>query len=430
VHDGFGSNFSVLGDHFSPIIALVAPVYWVWANPAVLIIVQSVLFALAVPLMWITARRLLGERAAWFVAVAYALSWGLQGAVAVGFHEIAFGVPLIALVLERWTAGRLGQAVLAVLALLLVKEDMGLVVAALGVVALIDPRVRGLLDPRRRRMLASALMVGGLVFAAVAIKVAIPAFGGRSGYYWSADYAHLGSSPLAAVGHVVAHPLSTLHLLLTPPSKWQLMLWLLVPFALLPLASPYTLLAVPLLAERLFSSNANHWSALFHYNAMLMPIMFVAAMDGLVRLQRMTQGRVQLSPRLDPRRIAIGWAVAVLVGAVAISAIHFPYRRFIRPSEWTTSARDRAAAEAVAVVPNGAIVEATNFSSAHLTGRTQVMLFDDEPRGADWIVVDTQRNSFPFDNVEQVRARVAELPSLGYALVFSKDGFDVWHFTG
>jgi uncharacterized membrane protein len=423
VHDGFGPNFSILGDHFSPVIALVAPVYWVWANPAALIIVQSVLFALAVPLMWVTARRLLGGRAAWIVAVAYALSWGLQGAVAVGFHEIAFAVPLIALMLERWTAGRLGQAILAALALLFVKEDMGLIVAALGAVLFVDPRARGLMGERRRIVAPAALFVGGLIVTILTIKVVIPAFGGRSGYYWDEDYGALGASPAAALKHVVIHPLDTLHLLVTPAGKWQLLLWLILPFALLPLASPYSLLAVPFLLERLFSANANHWSTLFHYNSILMPIMFVAAMDGLLRVRR------HFGDRVDLRRSAVGWSAAVLVVAVVISAVHFPYRRLIRPSEWTTSARDRAAAEAVALVPDGAMVEATNFSSAHLTGRTHVMLFDDEPRGADWIVVDTLRNSFPFDNVEVVRSRVAELPSLGYEQVYSQDGFSVWRLA-
>ena len=31
LHNGFGPNFSILGDHWSPILASLAPLYWVWA---------------------------------------------------------------------------------------------------------------------------------------------------------------------------------------------------------------------------------------------------------------------------------------------------------------------------------------------------------------------------------------------------------------
>ena len=49
VHNGFGPHFSVLGDHFSPILATLAPLYWIYDGPQTLLIAQAVLFALAIP---------------------------------------------------------------------------------------------------------------------------------------------------------------------------------------------------------------------------------------------------------------------------------------------------------------------------------------------------------------------------------------------
>ena len=34
VHNGFGPHFSVLGDHWSPILAALAPLYWIYNSPA------------------------------------------------------------------------------------------------------------------------------------------------------------------------------------------------------------------------------------------------------------------------------------------------------------------------------------------------------------------------------------------------------------
>lgn len=60
LHNGFGPNFSVLGDHFSPILAALAPLYWIYNGPQDLLIAQAVLFALAVPPVWVFTRRALG----------------------------------------------------------------------------------------------------------------------------------------------------------------------------------------------------------------------------------------------------------------------------------------------------------------------------------------------------------------------------------
>src|SRR3984957_2440519 len=75
VHNGFGPNFSVLGDHFSPIIAVLAPLYWIHNSPSTLLLAQAVLFALAVPSLWLFTRRAFGGGrkatiAAYCVAVA------------------------------------------------------------------------------------------------------------------------------------------------------------------------------------------------------------------------------------------------------------------------------------------------------------------------------------------------------------------------
>src|ERR1700759_593295 len=80
--DGFGPGFSVLGDHWSPILVLLAPLYWIHHGPQDLIVAQGVLFALAVPPLWAFTRRVTGSPvASGLVAVAYVLSWPVAEAV-------------------------------------------------------------------------------------------------------------------------------------------------------------------------------------------------------------------------------------------------------------------------------------------------------------------------------------------------------------
>jgi len=66
------------------------------------------------------------------VCVAYVLSWPVAEAVAAGFHEVVFVPVLTAAFFERLAAGRIRVALLAAAGLLLIKEDMGLLLAGLG----------------------------------------------------------------------------------------------------------------------------------------------------------------------------------------------------------------------------------------------------------------------------------------------------------
>ena len=115
LHNGFGPHFSVLGDHWSPILASLAPLYWIFNSPETLLVAQAVLFALAVPPLWLFTRRAFGggrkaTAAAYLVSVAYGLSWPIASAAAFDFHEVAFAPVLMAVALERLQAGRLRTA--------------------------------------------------------------------------------------------------------------------------------------------------------------------------------------------------------------------------------------------------------------------------------------------------------------------------------
>src|SRR5258708_13701923 len=83
-------------------------------------------FAVPSPPLWAYSRRRLGPGAAYFVSVAYALSLPVMEAVIFDFHEVAFVPVLTAVMVERFDAGKRWHAVLAAVALLLVKEAMGL----------------------------------------------------------------------------------------------------------------------------------------------------------------------------------------------------------------------------------------------------------------------------------------------------------------
>jgi uncharacterized membrane protein len=425
VADGGTAHFLLLSDHWSPLLAVLAPFYWIHDGPTTLLVAQGVLFALAIPPLWAFTARQLGPLAAYGVAAAYALSLPIMAAVTFDFHEVAFVPVLTAVMAERFQAGRRWPAIAAAVGLLLVKEDMGLLVAGYGVYLLLT----------RRRWTGLGFVVGGLAATWLTSHQLIPAFGGSATFYWA--YGQFGPTVGSAAGNIVTHPLHALHVLITPGVKVRTMIGLLAPLAFLPLASPLVLAAVPLLAERMLASGYPlWWQAKFQYNAFIVMILFLAAVDGAARLQRCWQragwhlplgpaggGRLSRARDWPPATI---WASLVLIGALVYVPFS-PFGQLLHPKYYMVNPRMAAANRAVAQVPSGVEVEAANNVGPHLSGRDTVLLLDGTPRWAPWVVADTKGLDFPFCTPQQQAQDVAYLKAHGYRQVFADDGYVVLH---
>jgi uncharacterized membrane protein len=326
-------GFNLLGDHFHPVIALVAPLYRLVPGAATLLLVQAALLAVsAVPVTRLAADRL-GRRAGLCAGLAYGLSWGIQQAADFDFHEIAFAVPLIACSVDQLARRRWARAACWAVPLLLVKEDQALTVAAIG----------AYIYWRGSRRIGGALFVGAVGFAFLVMKVVIPAFSPGHDYRYTA--ALQGDANL-------------LHFFVPVDTKGWTVLALLLPTLFLAVRSPLVLIGVPCVAARFWATVPNYWGTHFHYSAVLMPIVFIAAIDGMRGLNDSVRSRAP---------------VAMLAAALAITLLApQPLVRLLDPATWRAPARYRAAAATLARIPDGADVAASNRLAPQLTGRCRV----------------------------------------------------------
>ncbi|MFI0821678.1 DUF2079 domain-containing protein [Streptomyces sp. NPDC021098] len=339
-----GPGANILGDHFSPITALLAPLYRIFPGPVTLLVAQAALFALSAVPVARTAARLLGRARGLAIGLAYGLAWGLQRAVDFDFHEICFAIPLIAFSLEAVIRKRWYAAMLWAAPLVFVKEDMGATVAAIGAVIAIRAwreRVPGIAP------LAVALMGFGILGSALALGVVIPGFNGAGSYdYW--DKVGSGGSD-ATIPFATA--LGTL-------------LWTLLPTTgLLALRSPLLLAAVPTLGWRFVSHDEHYWGTDWHYSAVLMPVVFLALVDAL--------DRIGASRRDWLGRYARQVPAAVCAAALALTT-SLPLAGLAEAATYRKP-RDVAAAERLLDrIPDGATVEANVGPIARLTSRCRV----------------------------------------------------------
>ncbi|MFJ8634186.1 DUF2079 domain-containing protein [Streptomyces sp. NPDC093568] len=362
-----GPGFNILGDHFSPVTALLAPLYRVFPSPVTLLVAQAALFALSVVPVTRAAARLLGRQRGLAIGVAYGLSWGLQQAVDFDFHEICFAVPLIAFSLEALLARRWRAALLWAVPLVLVKEDLGFTLTAIALVVAWRARQ----DSPRAYRYAIGVAVLGVVALAVTLLVVIPGFNSAGTYdYWDKVSESGGGGPFDGLD-----------------TKLRTLAWLLIPTTgLLALRSPILLVALPTVGWRFVSSYAQYWGTDWHYNAVLMPVVTLALVDALVAGRHSTRAWLRSYVRHVPAAVAaaaLALTTSLPLSALAESEI---YRKPAR-----VSAIERLLAE----VPDGASVEANIAPISRLTSRCRVFWVSNA-RGVepDFIALDNSRKRY------------------------------------
>ncbi len=370
VTDVRGEQVSRLGSHFDPVLALLAPLWWLWPSPELLLVVQAIAVAAGAIPLYLLARRHVAARPAAAIALAYLCFPPVQWLTASDFHSVALATPLLLLAWLFLDARRLWPFALSAAAAIATKEHVGLVVAALGVWYAVRHR-----DYGRGAAIAAAAGAAALV-AALAV---VPHFAaaGSSAFESRYDDPVLDGRDLGYLAR------------------------LLLPLALVPLAAPLALIAaVPELLLNVLSSTRTQTSVQTHYAATIAPALLVAAVFAARRLG--------------------SWAAYAALGASLAGAIALgPVGRV----ETHADAHDAALRRAVELVPDEAAVSATNGLGAHLSSRERIFSFP-VLREAEWVAVDTTRLTF-LDSLRPERARPA-LAALrrdpAWRVVYARDG--------
>lgn len=356
-----GSSFrgfnNLLGDHFHPILALLAPLYWLYDSPVVLLVAQAALVVSAVIPIYLYSLKKLGKVSALFCAIVFLFSGALLEMINFDFHEIAFAVPLIAWAVycleeKKWT----GLYVILSL-LLLTKESFGILVVFFGIYLLL-----------KRYYLHGTILVSlGIAAFLITTKVIIPYFSGTDTFmYWSYD--QLGIDVGSSLVAIIKNPLFAISLLFFPIVKLVTLVKTFAVYLGINFVSPLMLLAIPLLLERFLSSQQNYWQFNYHYGATLVPIATMAFVDGLSRL---TSYRfMQQFSKEKVHKLLTGFAAFLTLAFVAIS----PMTVIAKPSTYVFSDDERKGYQVLTSIDSNTSVCTTNHIAPHLGRHTLTLI--------------------------------------------------------
>lgn len=277
--DWFASSVEVsnyLGDHVQLIFLLLAPLFGLWADARVLLIVQSILLSLGViPIYRIALRKLDDRWLAIVFSIVYLLFPLLGFVNRFDFHPVVFTIPFFLAAYDLLESDHPWWATLFILLSLSLREEVGLTVFAFGLYVAVF---------MGRHRLGLIWAASGLAWSLIALFAIIPHFRGGSSDTVG-RYAWLGDSLIQILDTLITKPGIVLKHLLVP-YRAMVPIKLLLPVGFLALISPAPLLVtLPALAYNLLSETPSQSSIYFQYLAPAVPFVFIAAIQGARRVQ-------------------------------------------------------------------------------------------------------------------------------------------------
>ena len=409
-----GEQIVRLGTHVDPFLALLTPLWLAWPSPLALGFAQVVAVALgALPVFWLGRRHLGSEPAAALLALGYlAYPWTATSAAA-SIHPVTFAIPLYLLAVWFLDSDRVWPFVLCAVLAMSTGELMGLPIAALGIWYALA---------RGKRREGAAITLLGAAWTVLAIAVVVPRFRGGNSVYFG-FYDEVGGSPAGVVKTLFSDPATVLGALVEG-NDFAYLVWLGLPLLFLFVLSPWlAAVALPQLLANGLSDFRSMTDPRYHSVAAVIPFLIAATVFGIAKIGVPRRGLAAAAVLVCSATLTIfvgPWARAV--GAVPLGG-----RAYVAP------ARVAALADAVALVPSGAAVTASNTAAAHLSARRYIYSVPLLGR-AEWVVVDRAdpwvvRPDSPIltRHPRVVRSLAARLEGdPGWTKVFDRDGVVVF----
>jgi uncharacterized membrane protein len=411
---------SFFGDHFSPALLLIVPLYALVPRPETLIVVQTIALTLGVWPIYLLARRFLPtseQRLVWVAA--YLLSAPLSFIALYDFHEITLAVAPLGFAMYFLATRRTVPMILCLVVALLAKEEVALIGVGFGVALAFQGRWRP----------GAVVIVGSVAAFAVTLNVVIPAFAAGAPYQYLGRYASLGRDELEIARTLLLDPLRALRVLGQGEvgSKVVFVLSLFGPGLGLALRSKWALIpSLPPLGYLMLSDYGGEHTLHNQYGAPLIPLALCASILGVAALGERWR-----------RRVTLGVVASSLFLAFSFGGLPFSLdfaNAFLRgepnraPSGQPILVREsryEPFLAAVAAIPADAAVSSRDFFTTQLPQRRlNYNLVGLDVCDAQYVILDYAAPSVNRDVAKHL-AEVAAVKALGFDEIASGEGLSL-----
>ncbi len=403
---------SILGNHFSPYMALLSPLLLIWPDERLLLIIQVISVSIAgILLSFILYRRY--PRLVPFFLLAFYLNPAIHSLTLFEFRRVVLIMPFLALALLALSRDQKNLMAAALMVALLGKEDIGLFVAGVALYLLLV---------KRDIKWGLGLMLLGLGWSIVVSIWIIPSFRTPGSEYPQLYYfSYLGSSYSEIIATLRQDPFILLRQVLTwdrlaALGRILLPLGIFLPF----LAAEWLIIALPSLALLMLSGDSEIYGLLKWYPTTILPVLFAAVAVGTARAE----------PR-RARNYMVWLLITTVLGYFLFSPL--PGGRNYESELYKVTEHDRKGLEMVENIPLEASVATSPHYVPHLALREDVYHYPWIKIGLDnidYLLFDCFSSCYPFSHSDFDHELKEYLVNPNFTLVAQSDDIFLFRSTG
>jgi uncharacterized membrane protein len=404
----FSPGTNLLGDHFSPIMFLYIPFYYLFGSYTLLLIqIASILFGgwgiykyckLKFPESYIPL----------IITLQFFGIWGIYSALSFDFHNNVVGAMFVPWLVYYYEKQNKKLFLTCFLLILISKENMALWLAFIMVGLMLK---NGLRNFKKHLKFEVPLLVFALIYFYIVVSFIMPPLQHGHGNYQLYRYEALGNSLPAIIKTILEKPGYVFGLLfnnsLGNPEfdgiKTELHYMVLMSGGLALLYRPYYLfMLLPIYAQKLLSSNVTFWGINAQYSIEFVPILSLALADTAFKIKPVAL------------RYAFCIAYTIITHIVNIHSMDerkaWAYNktntRYYNEGHYNSELNLDAVYYALKLVPDDVPLSVSSSFAPHLANREKIYSFPDI-KDAQYLVLMmpmSSHSSYPLSDVDFLKA--------------------------
>lgn len=365
---------SRLAYHADFMLVLLAPLYWIWSSPYMLLIVQVIVVGLgAVPLYWIADKSLRSKPLAVLFAAGYLLYPPMQRALMYDFHAVTLATSFLLFAYWYMEESKWGRFVLFAFLAAICKEQIWVVIAMMGVYITLW---------KKKLVLGSFITFISVAMFYILFWKVIPAHATANQHFALKYLSDFGGDMDSIFVSMIVDPRLLFYTVAAPDRAWYLFQRF-VPVAFLSFLAPWKLLFASVdFGLSLLSSNQFMRSIDYQYNSVVTPFIFITSVDGLARIMAWGKKKKYLLTQVSVCVLVLTTLFASYVWGVMPKGVHsLSWYYFREPAGYATMKH------VLENIDPKYSISITNNLGAQVSQRRELYNFPVRAHEADFVVV-------------------------------------------
>ena len=392
-----GSEINFLGDHFSPIMFLYVPFYYLFGSYTLLLIQIAAILSGGYGIYKYSLIYFKDNTIPLLIMLHFFGIWGIFSALAFDFHNNVIAAMLVPWLFYFYKKEKYGIFMIFFLLIIFSKENMILWMVFL---------IAGIIFTKKERKFSRIikfeipLIIFSIIMFVLVMKVIMPYFTTEHVKGQLYRYSYLGGSLSEIIWTIIHKPLYILNLFyknqLGNPfydgikNEFYLVLLFSGGLALL-LRPAYLLMLIPIFAQKMLSSSYGNWGINGQYSIEIVPIISLALIDFLSGIKNLNVGK--------------GIIVFVIISTFIVDYKVFEDRKslwydkvntvFYEKEHYDTDLNIKAIYAKLKDIPDDVTISVGSALAPHLFRRKKIYLFPNV-KDAEYIVLLYGNDKFTF----------------------------------